>query len=259
MSELQVVNGTLNELEERVIFYARVKSSGSSPGGVVAFYGTQKAKDYMNLIERVFGSFSNQFKNAKERFPSIDGKYKYHGVPIPNISEHDLEWNPEVVIFVGEFDSEDRCKLEIVNSVGLYFKFLEKERVIGGSKPGERRQKPDYYKDIPIQDMYEHISGRYISAIIAAVHSGDKRCLTRLRRDFARFSYGSVFYDDAYRLFMFLQDPAKHKNEHGIRTAISRMVMKYAVQEEAYEVAAQMRDKAKVDPKEKDFLKTIVL
>jgi|GEM_PF-6805832 len=233
---IEIVNGHFKRFDENVIIYSRLKPD---PKQLFTIYATRDQDEIKRKI------LESKMDNPLEAIAMAENvkwvtetrHYDFLGIDYEVKSESDLFWSPTCVVFAGEHPTIEECRKQTLHGLLLYFGNVAMQ------KQKTSKQIPVItHEDIVPENLVEHITKEYINSAYHALGWGDKQTLNMLRQNFAIFSFGTSFYNDARRLFEQLQTTYDPDTTEKLLFTIA---MKNAVEKEAFELAAELRDRLK--------------
>lgn len=264
---LELENGDLENLQGRVIIYARclndvgaVGSGTASPGEVVAMFFTTDPADFTEKFGVPEGGLDDLARRAEEvraRNPDAPvGVVPIYGAPV-DLEPLDIPLAAEDIVYAGNFTDNERCQTAVQIAAHLYMMHYSEQLVAESGVPSSHVEAAEVraldpvaaaepeksYRDVPESEMSAYLQMRYIAPIMHAIEDDDRAAATATAESLIRFCGPSgPLTADAYALAAAVQS-----RPHEMRTALlySYFEKILAIASQRFEDAARLRDEIK--------------
>ncbi len=230
---MKVVNGTTETLEIKAIVYSRLNAD---PPKILATYLSRDYHDIEEVIQHDLKMTNAEKIDLLQRLKDYSKQWNIFAVGYDVKDEKEILWGVETVIFAGEYDTEQECNDNLKLAMNSYV-IMQASNLERGVKPKNTFIRT--HMDILPENMVTYLTQDYVVPLLMSIEAGDAEGLNQKRQELAKFCYGTSFYRDAEALFYSLSRP-NHKRTERI---ILDIALKSAVEKQAFELAAELRDK----------------
>ena len=218
-------------------------------GQFLTMYCTTDSLEFMSktgVTEEIINHFNNEiFDLARQKAIEENRVIKMHALmSIYNSKEEIVSFNPDEILFTGEYSNVSRCMKSVKMGLDYYVMQLVEQmsRKIGFNISDiETKDSKITYNDIHKDSRKQYIMDHYIVPMIDSAITDDAIRFSFTQEQFIDFSSPehSDITNDALNLCILIKDSGKKQNTELIDAYVCKMV---ALINEDYDSAAEKRD-----------------